>query len=106
MLIGSDAGQYDEILFPALKGIDTADFHTLVQAGLEGTLALHHGYNMCSLPLIRRDDPNLARFNSRLQQVGHHLFSICSLCTHLNLNVLFNLLQSILEEKSMVHGAA
>ena len=67
MLIGSNAGYNDEVLFSALEGVHTADLHRLVQRWLQRSLSLHDGDNVPSLAFVGCDHAYLPGAYARLQ---------------------------------------
>jgi hypothetical protein len=52
----------------------------IVEGSAKGTGALHYGHNMCTLPLVWRDNADLRWRYSPAHEVRNNLFHIGGLC--------------------------
>ena len=81
MIIGPDTRQDDVILLSALKGVHAGNLNLVVQLLAHGSIAQHDLQDVSALALIGGDDPQLLWGGTPLQEVGHNLLNIGSLCS-------------------------
>lgn len=76
MLVAPDAAENDIVLLPSLEGVDARDLDFLVQIFLERPIKLHIIDDVGALPLVRCNDTNLGRNNTRFEELGYNLFNV------------------------------
>lgn len=81
VIIGPDTRQDDVILLSPLKGVYAGNLNLVVQLLAHGSIAQHDLQDVGTLALIGGDDPQLLWGSTPLQEVGHNLFNIGSLCS-------------------------
>src|SRR2546423_6085923 len=64
VIVGTDTGEDDKVLFTTLEGVDRSDFDFFVIFLLESTIGLHRTDNVAALAFIRGDDTNIGRLYS------------------------------------------
>ena len=62
-----DTGDYDDVLLPALEGVDAGHLQLLVDLAVEGALVLHVLHQERALTLVGRHNTDLFWLNARLK---------------------------------------
>ena len=76
MLIASHAAEDDIVLLTTLKGIHACDFDFFVKIFLESAVELHVVEDIRPLSFVRRDDTNLTRDHTGLEELGYNLLDV------------------------------
>ena len=76
MLVAAHAAQDNIVLLATLERIHAGHFDLLVQILLERAIELHIVDDVGSLPFIWRDDPDLARDDTRLEELRHDFLHV------------------------------
>ncbi|CAK5265135.1 unnamed protein product [Mycena citricolor] len=76
VLVTANTAEDDVVLLPALERIHTRDLDLLVQILLERPVELHVVHDIRPLAFVRRHHANLARHDTRFEELGHDLLHI------------------------------
>lgn len=79
MLITSNAAENNVILLSSLESVHTGHFDFFIKILLERTIELHIVHNVGTLAFVWRNNTDLARNDSRLEEFCHNLFNVRSL---------------------------
>ena len=76
VLVAPDAAEDDVVLLPPLERVDAGNLDLLLQVLFQGPVELHVVHDVRSLSLVRGDDPDLARHDARLEELGDDLLDV------------------------------
>src|SRR3954466_1023828 len=78
VIVGTDAGKHNEILFSSLEGVNRCNFNLLIVLLFECAICLHRLDNIAPLALVWSDDTDVLRLNSSLEKASDNLFNVGS----------------------------
>ena len=76
VFVAAHTAQDDVVLLATLEGVDTRDLDLLVQILLQRPVELHVVDDIRPLSFVRRDDTNLTRDHTGLEELGYNLLDV------------------------------